>query len=147
MRMGVPGVAFTTKEANEHVKRKHDQSGAYEPLTNCIHVARKSEVKEDDGRSENGNRKRMAQCIEQPKPHAFAPRALYAGDIGDCGKMVVIEAMPEPEQSAGEQSEFERRRHPLVGYELRESGATEAVFRKPDLTQWYFLWIEFVLDR
>ncbi len=51
--------------------------------------------------------------------------------VGDCGQMIVVEAMPKPEQSAGEQSEFERGRHPLVGYEVKESGATVLFFSKP----------------
>ena len=128
MRMGVFGSGFSTKEADEHVKRKDDQSSAYEPLAKRIQMPRKPEVKEDDCCSKNGDRQCMAECVEQTKPHTFTPCALYAGDIGDCGQMIVVEAMAKPEQSAGEQSEFERGRHPLVGYEVQGWDATEAVF-------------------
>jgi hypothetical protein len=47
--------------------------------------------------------------------------------------MIVIEAMPKPEQSAGEQSEFERGRHPLVGYEVKEPGRNRALFQQVQL--------------
>jgi hypothetical protein len=53
----------------------------------------------------------VAKGIEEAETHAFAPGALDAGDVGDGGEVIVIEAVAEAEQGAGEEGEFESRGH------------------------------------
>ena len=53
----------------------------------------------------------MAEGVEEAEAHAFAPGALDGGDVGDGGEVVVVEAVTEAEEGAGEESEFEARRH------------------------------------
>ena len=74
-------------------------------------MRRKSEVKEDDCGSEECDGECVTQRVEQAQTHAFAPRALYARDVGNGCEMVVVEAVPKSQQSAGDQSEFERGGH------------------------------------
>ena len=68
-------------------------------------------MKEDDGGAENGDGEGVAESVEEAEAHAFAPGALDAGDVGDGGEVVVVEAVAQAEESTGEKSEFERGRH------------------------------------
>ena len=68
-------------------------------------------MKEDDGGAEQRDSKRVAESVEQAELHAFAPVALDAGDVGDGGEVIVVEAVAEAEEEAGEKCELERGRH------------------------------------
>ena len=70
-----------------------------------------ADVKEDDGGSEDGDGEGVAEGVEEAETHAFSPGALDAGDVGDGGEVVVVEAVAEAEEGAGEEGEFEARRH------------------------------------
>lgn len=99
-------------EKRDHdVECKQDQRGADETLADGVQVPGQREVQKDDGRPEQGNGERMAQRIQQTQLHAFTPVALNAGDVGDSGQVVVVEAVAKPEKKTGEECELERRRH------------------------------------
>ena len=72
---------FTTEEAEEDVDGEDDEGGANEALADCVHVMGEREVEEDNSRTEEGDRESVAESVEKPKPHAFAPGALNAGDV------------------------------------------------------------------
>ena len=91
--------------------RKEDERGADEPFADGVQMARQREVQKDDGRAEEGDGERMAERVEQAELHAFTPVALNAGDVGDSGQMVVVEAVAKAEKKTGEECELERGRH------------------------------------
>lgn len=111
-------VGFATEEGDEDVDGEGDEGGSDEPLADGVHVLGQAEVEEDDGGSEDGYGEGVAECVEEAEAHAFSPGALDGGDVRDGGEVVVIEAVTEAEQGAGEESEFEARRH--VSLEYRE---------------------------
>lgn len=102
---------FAAEEGDENVDAESDESGSDESLADGVHVLGEADVEEDDGGSEDGDGEGVAECIEEAEAHAFAPGALDGGDVGDGGEVVVVEAMTEAEEGAGEESEFEARRH------------------------------------
>ena len=68
-------------------------------------------MQQNDGGAEESHGEGVAEGVEKAETHAFAPGALDAGDVGDGGEVVVVEAVAQAEQGAGEESEFECRRH------------------------------------
>jgi hypothetical protein len=78
-------------------------------------------MKKYDGGAEKSDSKGVTESVQETEAHAFAPGALDAGDVGDSSKVVVVEAMAQAQESAGEKGEFERRKHCCsLGY--REQG-------------------------
>ena len=74
-------------------------------------------MQKDCGGTQDGYGDGVTDCVEQAQLHALAPRALYARDVGDGGKVVIVEAVAQAEKRAGKQGEFERGRHVLLlGY-------------------------------
>ncbi len=102
---------LATEKADEDVDGEDDEGGSDEALADGVHVVREGEVKEDDGGAEKSDGEGVAEGVEKAETHAFAPSALDAGDVGDGGEVVVVEAVAQAEQGAGEESEFECRRH------------------------------------
>ncbi len=101
----------SAEEADEDVDGEEDEGGSDEALADDVHVVGEGEVKEDDGGAEDGDGEGVAEGVEEAEAHAFTPGALDAGDVGDGGKVVVVEAVAEAEEGAGKESEFERGRH------------------------------------
>ena len=53
----------------------------------------------------------MAEGIGESEPHGSRGALLHAGDIGDGRDVVIVEAVAEAKDGAGEQREFERCIH------------------------------------
>ncbi len=102
---------LAAKEHDENVDGEDDEGGTDQPLADGVHMRWKGKMKEDDSRTENGDGERVAEGIEQAKPHAFAPVALNAGDIGDCGQMVVVESVAQAKEKTGDKCKLKRGRH------------------------------------
>lgn len=102
---------FAAEEGDEDVDTESDECGADESLADGVHVLGEADVEEDDGGSEDGDGEGVAEGVEEAEAHAFAPSTLDGGDVGDGGEVVVVEAMTESEEGAGEEGEFEARRH------------------------------------
>jgi hypothetical protein len=96
---------FAVEEGDEDVDAESDESCSDKSLADGVHVLGEADVEEDDGGSEDGDGEGVAECVEE------APGALDGGDVGDSGEVVVVEAVTEAEEGAGEESEFEARRH------------------------------------
>ncbi len=107
--VGIAG--FAAEEADKDVDGQDDEGGSDEALADGVHVVRKGEVKEDDGSAEESDGEGVAEGVEEAETHSFAPGALDAGDVGDGGEVVVVEAVAEAEEGAGEEGEFERGGH------------------------------------
>lgn len=109
--MLVGRIGSPANKGKQDIERKNDQCCAYNSLSNCVEVPRQTQMKKDDHSSQNRDSKRMTKRVQQAKAHAFAPGSLYARDIGNGCQVVVVEAVSKSQQSAGEQREFECRRH------------------------------------
>jgi len=109
----VGSAGFAAQEADEDVDSEDDEGRSDETLADGVHVRRKAEVKEDDGGSEDGDGKGVAKGVEEAEAHGVAPVALDTCDVGDGGEMVVVEAVAETKEGAGDESEFERGGHPV----------------------------------
>ena len=106
------GVGAAVAEPGDgDVDREDDEGGTDEALADGIKARRDGEMEGDDADPEGGDGEGVAEGVEQAEAHAFAPVALNAGDVGDGGEMVVVKAMAQAEQSAGEEGELERVRH------------------------------------
>ena len=108
--VGVTGtreVVAMAPEGGEDVDGEGDEGGAHKAFADGIEVLGEGEVEEDDGDAEDGDGEGVAEGVEQAEAHAFAPAALDAGDVGDGGEMVVVEAVAEAQQEAGKESELE----------------------------------------
>ena len=68
-------------------------------------------MQKDDGDPEDGDGEGVTEGVEEAEAHAFAPVALNAGDVRDGGEVVVVEAVAQAEQGAGEEGELEGVRH------------------------------------
>ncbi len=99
--------AAVTEPGDGDVDREEDEGGADEALADGIEAGRNGEVKGDDTDAERGDGEGVAEGVEQAEAHAFAPVALNAGDVRDGGEVVVVEAMAQTEQGAGEKGELE----------------------------------------
>ena len=66
---------------------------------------------EDDGGAEDGDGEGVAEGVEEAEAHGFAPVALEAGDVGDGGEVIVVEAVAKAQEGAGEEREFQLGRH------------------------------------
>jgi len=102
---------FAAEEGDENVDAESDESGSDESLSDGVHVLGEADVEEDDGGSEDGDGEGVTEGVEEAEAHAFSPGALDGGDVGDCSQVVVVEAVTEAEEGAGEEGEFEARRH------------------------------------
>ena len=109
---------FAAEEADEDVDGEDDEGRADETFAYDVHVAGQPDVKEDDSGAEDGDGEGVAEGVEEAEAHAFFPGALDAGDVGDGGQVVVVEAVTEAEEGAGEEGEFERGGHPFIGYRV-----------------------------
>lgn len=112
------------RKGTEDIDGEKNQRRTYEAFTDSVEMVGKAEVQKDDHCAKHRNHHGMAECVEQTEPHPFAPGALHAGDVGNGRQVVVIEAVAQPKQRAGEQGEFERGRHKLlVGYGVLTAAA------------------------
>ena len=84
---------------------EHDESDADETLRPCIKSCGQRQVEHDDSSAKGDHSERVAQGVGEAKAHAFAPGALDGGDIRDGGKVIVVKAVPQPEQGAGGERE------------------------------------------
>jgi len=82
-----------TKESDEDVDCKDNESSPHQTFADSIEAVGKSEMQKDGGGSKDRNRNGMAECIEQAKSHAFAPGSLHARDIGNGSEVIVVEAV------------------------------------------------------
>lgn len=64
-------------------------------------------MKTDDEAAERGDSGRVAEYVEQTHTHRATRFGFDVGDVGNCGDVVVVEAMLESENGSGEQREFE----------------------------------------
>src|SRR6185312_8025339 len=101
---------LTAKEHDENVDGEDNKSGADQALADGVHVRRKGEMEEDDSGAEDGDGERVAEGIQQTELHAFAPVTLNAGDIGDRGQMVVVEAVAKAKEKTGDKCKLKRGR-------------------------------------
>ena len=99
------------QEGDEDVDGEGDEGGSDEALADGVQMLGQAEVEEDNGGSEDRDGEGVAEGVEEAEAHAFSPGALDGGDVGDGGEVVVVEAVTKAEQGAGEESEFELRRH------------------------------------
>ena len=109
--VAVRGDATVAEPGDGDVDREDDEGGADEALADAVEAGRDGEVEGDDTDAEGGDGEGVAEGVEQAEAHAFAPVALDAGDVGDGGEVVVVKAMAQAEQGAGEESELEGVRH------------------------------------
>ncbi|MCU1224367.1 MAG: hypothetical protein JWQ42_2460 [Edaphobacter sp.] len=107
------GAGFAAQEADEDIDGEEDEGRSDEALADGVHVRREAEVEEDDGGAEDGDGEGVAEGVEEAEAHGVAPVALDAGDVGDGGEVVVVEAVAETKEGAGDQGEFERGGHPV----------------------------------
>jgi len=120
----MPSTGPAAEEGNQDIDGEDDEGSADQAFADGIEGARDAEVEEDNCAAEHRDGDGVAERVEQAEPHAFAPRTLHTGDVSDGGKVVVVEAVTQPEKSAGYESEFERRRHRhLLGYGCRPLAA------------------------
>ena len=104
-------VGLAAEEGDQHIDGEDDERGADETFADGIEMCGEREMQEDDGGAEEGDGKRVAKGVEQAELHAFAPVALDAGDVGDGGQVIVVEAVAYAEEETGEKGELERGRH------------------------------------
>jgi hypothetical protein len=103
--VGCPG--FAAEEADEDVDGKDNESSADEAFADGVHVVRKGEVKENDGGAKESDGEGVAEGVEEAETHSFPPGALDAGDVRDGGEVVIVKAVTEAQEGAGEEGEFE----------------------------------------
>lgn len=107
----VPAGAVMAEPGDCDVEGEQDEGGADETLADGVHAGGQGEMEGDDGDAEDGDGEGVAEGVEQAEAHAFAPAALDAGDVGDGGEVIVVEAMAQAEQSAGDESQLKRVGH------------------------------------
>lgn len=100
------GARSATKEGDEDVDGKDNERGAYESFADGIEVVGKSEMQKDNRSPQDCDRDGVSERIKQPKPHSLTPGALHTSDVRDGSEVVVVEAVTQPEQGAGDESEF-----------------------------------------
>ena len=104
---------LAAEEGDEDVGGEDDEGGADEAFADGVEVGGDGEMEEDDGGAEEGDGEGVAEGVEEAEAHALTPVGLDVGDVGDGGEVVVVEAVAQPEESAGEESEFQGRGHHL----------------------------------
>jgi hypothetical protein len=100
-------MAPLSQERPQDVHGQDDQCRPNDALADRIHPSGQRQVQGDHENAENGDREGMPKGIEEPETHPLSPTALHACDIRDRREMVVVEPMPQPQQSAGEEGEME----------------------------------------
>ena len=114
-QQGRPGLgqdrAFAPDERAQHVEREHDEGQPDQALGPAIHAARKRELEADDDRAQHGYGSSVSQGVHQAEPHGSRGTCLDAGDVGDGGDVVVVEAVAEAEDRARKQDDIEGSAH------------------------------------
>ncbi len=108
---GWEGLAVSEEQAAHDVEREDDEGEADEALRPGVQPMRQGELKQDDDGSEQGDHGGVPGGVEKAEAHGGGGLLLDAGDVGDGRDVIVVEAVPEAENGAGEQRDFERRVH------------------------------------
>jgi len=80
---------------------ENDQRDADQPFSPMVYTLGQGEVQLQDSDAERCHREGVAQGVGHPKTQATAPIALHGGDVGDGGKMIVVEAVSQAKKEAG----------------------------------------------
>ena len=118
---GVGEMVPRTPQREQDIDREDDQGRADETLAHGLNAGWNGKMKRDDGDAEGGHRERVSESVEQAETHALAPAAPHTGDVRDSGEVVVVEAVAQAQQQAGDEREFKRRGHRRYRVSLRRT--------------------------
>ena len=93
-------VRVFSQNSSYYANAENDQSKPDQPFSPVIQPLGETQMQLQDGRPQRGHSKSMAQGICHTQAQAAAPVALYRGDVGDGGQVIVIEAVAQSQQEA-----------------------------------------------
>ena len=101
MRLWRVAVRIFAQDSRDDADAQHDQREADQALGPVVQPLGQAHVHFKNGDAERGNCEGVTQGIGHAQPQSAAPVALYGGDVGDGGQMVVVEAVTQPQHQAG----------------------------------------------
>jgi len=94
-------VRIFAQNSSDDTDAENDQCDADQPFSPMVNALGQAEVQLQDCDAERGHSEGVADGIGHPQSESAPPVALHCCDVGDGGKVIVVEAVAQPQDQAG----------------------------------------------